>query len=125
MHIVTDGETDGIRLRIVSVRAGEDLVPTIDGGRRTEFTFLGDGRFAGSSGCNRFFGRFAEDDGALQAGPVGVTMMMCPEELMAQERWIIGAIEATTAIMRTGDRTVLLGDDSEVVLVLGPFDVED
>ena len=90
------------RWTIQRVAGGEGLVDTLDGGAGTEFTFLGDGRFSGATGCNRFFGQFVtQSDGSIEAGPVGVTMMVCPDDVMEQERLVLAAIEVTRSLMTT------------------------
>ncbi len=57
-----------------------------------------DGSFAGSSGCNRYFAAVTEGDtpGAVRLGPIGGTMMACPEEVMAVETrylTLLGSVE--------------------------------
>ena len=98
------------RWTIHRVAADDGLVDTLDGGGTTEFTFLGDGRFAGATGCNRFFGQFiTQPDGTIEAGPVGVTMMMCPDDVMEQERLVLAAIEATRS-MTVADAELVCAD---------------
>ena len=49
-------------------------------------TFGADSTFAGSAGCNRYFGRFLTPGGdSLAMGEAGSTMMACPEPAMTQE----------------------------------------
>lgn len=114
-------DLDETRWRIVRVRSGDELEPTIDAGEGTEFTFLGDGRFGGSTGCNRFFGQFTDENGTLSAGPVGITMMMCPDDRMAQERSVLAAIETTTAIRKEVHGVTFLDTAGEVVMELEGF----
>ena len=96
------------------------MVATLDGGSGTEFTFLGDGRFGGSTGCNRFFGQFSEGaDGDLTSGPVGMTMMMCPDDRMAQEHLVLTAIEAVRAISEAGGALSFLDASGAIVMELG------
>ena len=116
------GELAETRWQIRSVRSVGRLVPTIDGRSPAELTFLGDGRFAGSTGCNRFFGQFEVVDGGLEAGPVGVTMMMCPEDLMTQERAVLAAIETTTTIARSDGLLHFLDATGTTVLECTPIE---
>ena len=115
---------DETQWRILRVRAEGALIPTVDDGDGTEFTFLGDGRFAGSTGCNRFFGQFtAREDGSLDAGPVGVTMMMCPDERMVQERRVLDALEATAGVVEAGDAVELRDPAGATVMELANPDL--
>jgi heat shock protein HslJ len=123
VDVPTDG-SDPVTWRIVSVWSGDGLVPTIEDGRRPEFTFLGDGRFAGSTGCNRFFGEFTDvGDGIVAAGPIGMTMMMCPDDLMHQESDVLAALEATATIVQSAGTTTFLDASDRPLLVLEPSDV--
>jgi heat shock protein HslJ len=46
-----------------------------------------EGRVAGTGGCNRYFASIEEGSaGMVTLGPVGSTMMACPDEAMALER---------------------------------------
>ncbi len=45
-----------------------------------------DGRASGFSGCNRFTGGFKREGDTLSVGPLGGTMMACPEPRMAVEK---------------------------------------
>ncbi len=111
---------DDTQWRIVRVRSEDAMVGTLEDAAGTEFTFLGDGRFGGSTGCNRFFGQFTtQPDGSLHAGPVGVTMMMCPDDRMTQERLVLAAVEATTEIVEHGDTLALRDAAGRMVMELG------
>ena len=95
---------------------------TIEGRGVPEFVFLGEGRFAGSTGCNRFFGQFDErPDGPVTAGPIGSTMMMCPDDLMAQERDILSALETTTTVESSDDGLRFVDADGVTLLELERF----
>jgi heat shock protein HslJ len=57
-----------------------------------------DGNVGGSSGCNRYFGAITpgEAPGDIRIGPVGGTMMACPDDVMAVEtryQTLLGAVE--------------------------------
>jgi heat shock protein HslJ len=53
-----------------------------------------DGQISGSAGCNSYFAGFTEEaGGALSIGPVGSTMMACPEAIMNQETEYLSALE--------------------------------
>jgi heat shock protein HslJ len=54
------------------------------------------GRLSGSAGCNRYFGKLTLTGEGLSLGPVGATMMACPEVLMTQERRFFDALSRVT-----------------------------
>jgi heat shock protein HslJ len=61
-----------------------------------EVTLLhSEGRLAGGSGCNRYFTvpESGEQPGDLALGPVGGTMMVCPDHAMDVERRFLGQLE--------------------------------
>ena len=92
------------------------MVPVEVGSRPAMIAFGADGRFSGSTGCNNFFGQFAETEGGLASGPIGSTMMMCPDALMVQERRLLGALEATRAIEVDRDMLVLADGDGAILV---------
>ncbi len=54
--------------------------------------FLPDGQLAGNASCNNLIGQYSIDGVSLTLTPVGVTMMACPEALMAQEQKLLEAL---------------------------------
>ncbi len=54
------------------------------------------GRLHGNSGCNRFFGAYQIEGGALKVGPMASTMMACEQPLMSQERDFLQMLEQLT-----------------------------
>ena len=73
---------EGTVWHLVSIADDDGLLSDPTPGSRATLQIEGD-RIAGNASCNRFF-----CDGALDSIPdvVGLTMMMCPEPVMAQER---------------------------------------
>ena len=59
-------------------------------------------RLAGSSGCNRLIGTYEVTGDQLRLSPAGMTMMMCPDELMQQERALTKALQDTSTYRITG-----------------------
>lgn len=110
-----------------ALTAGSWRIDLIDGaetiasgsGSLPFLTILEDGRIAGSSGCNRFMGQITvRPEAGVEIGPIGSTMMACPEPLMAQERALFEALEAAEVAglvsggalqMLAGSRVVLRG----------------
>jgi heat shock protein HslJ/uncharacterized membrane protein len=66
-----------------------------------------DGRASGFSGCNRFVGGFKRDGDTLTVGPLGGTMMACPEPRMAIEKRFLDGLSGTHRVAISGDRLTL------------------
>ena len=66
-----------------------------------------DGRASGFSGCNRFTGGFKREGDTLTVGPLGGTMMACPEPRMAVEKVFLEGLSGTHRVAISGDRLTL------------------
>ena len=55
--------------------------------------FPEDGRIAGGTGCNKFFGAAVISGESISISGIGVTQMACAEALMAQERRFLNALQ--------------------------------
>ncbi len=64
-------------------------------------------RVAGRGGCNRYFGNYTLVDSELEFGPLGSTMMACPEAVMDQERRFLQALESTRRYRLDADTGLL------------------
>jgi heat shock protein HslJ len=98
--------------KLISITgAGFDLTPS--GEVEITLVFTPDGQVAGSSGCNRYFSAVElGETGEMSLGPIGSTMMACPEEIMAQEQLFLQALEGAGRYRLAGDRLELLfGED--------------
>ena len=85
-------------------------------------TFGADSTFFGSSGCNRYFGRFLTPGGdSLVLGQAGSTRMACPEPAMTQEYRYLQALGDVGHYRMTAGELALL-DEVGLLLrfVLGP-----
>jgi putative lipoprotein len=121
---VTEGDTDAAS----PTQSGASLVDTYwkllevagntavvgDGPEPHVILQLQEQRLVGSSGCNRLVGTFEVTGDQLRLSPTGTTMMMCPDELMEQERALIAALQATSRYRITG-RSLELFDDDRLV----------
>ena len=65
--------------------------------------FPEEGRVAGKGSCNRYFGPVVIKGQSITFGAVGSTMMMCPEEVMNQERDFFRALETAERYEINGD----------------------
>jgi heat shock protein HslJ len=78
--------------------------------------FFGDGLISGSSGCNRFHGRYEATDSTatdrgmvhrVKVGPLASTMMMCEPAVMELEREVLHRLgDATAAEVVDGQLTL-------------------
>lgn len=99
--------------------AGSEWRPTEIGG--TAWTgseafvrFEGEGRLAGDSGCNSFFGKYRLDGEAIEIGPLAMTRKACPEPVMAAETALLQALEGATGFLRDGTRLTLSDQGGEL-----------
>jgi heat shock protein HslJ len=86
------------------------VAPLGAGDRRATIRFEADtARVAGFAGCNRYFGTYMLDSGALRFSRVGMTKMACSQG-MALEQQLAAALEATRRY-QVADRELTLFDD--------------
>ena len=69
------------------------------------------GRVHGFSGCNQFIGSYTLEGGRLVLGPLGGTMMACPEPAMSVERAFLGPFSGTLNIAVAGNELTLTPAD--------------
>jgi heat shock protein HslJ len=84
-------------------------------GAQVTLNFGGDGRAAGTDGCNRFSGAYHVEGASLAFGPMAGTLMACPPEVMTQSRAFVQALSSTRAFARPED-TLSLSDAAGAVL---------
>lgn len=75
-----------------------------------------DGRIEGFSGCNRYFGSYAFQQGRLVIGPLAGSMMACDPASMALETAVQRALAGTFSPARSDDRLRLLSERGDPVL---------
>jgi heat shock protein HslJ len=80
-------------------------------------SFLPEGRVAGSGGCNRFIGDYTLTGESLSIGPLGVTMMACPEDQMATEQRFLDTVEAVNLFAIGNDGALVLLADERPAMV--------
>ncbi len=79
--------------------------------------FEGDGRLAGHSGCNGFFGSYRLDGDRIEIGPLAATKMACEPAVMERETAFMTALGSARSFQRDGTR-LTLRDESGDPLVL-------
>jgi len=55
-----------------------------------------DSQVSGSSGCNQYFGPYTTKDNSISIGPIGSTLMACPEPIMDQEQQYLSLLQSST-----------------------------
>jgi heat shock protein HslJ len=109
-------ELDGTTWRPARFGPGLEHTPPPD----AEFSLEIQGdRIAGRSGCNRYMGTWAVDDGRLRIGPLASTMMFC-DGLMELEDAYLAALQSAERFTSDADRLAFIGHDGEVVAEFSP-----
>ncbi len=67
------------------------------------------GKVTGSSGCNRYFGPYTVAGDSLTIGPLGSTMMACPDPQMQQEQAYQAALQAAETYTVSADTLDISG----------------
>ena len=83
----------------------------IDGSQIT-LQFADEGRIAGSTGCNRYFGTVDIERDAIAISGVGSTRRACAPALMNQEQRFLAALNAISRFGMEADTWLLLFDDT-------------
>ena len=99
-----------------ATRFGAELAEVASSDQEFTFEVQGD-RLAGRSGCNRYMGTWAVEDGALRIGPLATTMMYC-DGLMELERSFLDALQAVHAMRRDAERLVLTDERGGALIEL-------
>ncbi len=109
----TGGVIVGPTWRLISI----DGHPPIEGTTVTAI-FSEDARVAGSSGCNRYFGRANAETGRMLVGPLGSTLMACEANgVMTQEQRFLELLQASATYSVVGDELRLGPSPSQTTLV--------
>ena len=78
--------------------------------------FATEGEVAGSTGCNRFTGAWQQDGTSLTISVGATTLAACAsDELNAQERALLDALERTEAVRQSDESLELLDDQQQPV----------
>ena len=93
----------------------EWLIEDIDGrgvldNSPASLTFGPDGRLSGNATCNLIVGSYDSADGLISLGPVGTTMMACPEALAEQERRLLDILGGDVSFSMTDTGALVLED---------------
>jgi heat shock protein HslJ len=109
--VPTSADLDGTSYVSQSVE-GHDLVE----GTHLQLSFDGDSMSA-SAGCNNMFGPYAVTDGTLAwTGPVGSTLIGCPDDQAKQDQWVQTWLQAGADATLDGDTLTLASAGVTIVL---------
>ena len=78
--------------------------------------FTKDGKVAGSTGCNRYFGNYTRNDTALDVSPLGSTKMMCMENAMEIEDAFIAAMADVKGWKLQDDDLILVDASNKSIM---------
>jgi heat shock protein HslJ len=74
-------------------------------------------RVVGTGGCNRYFGAYSAENGAITVSQIGSTEMACAPDIMTREAAFFAALASTRSYSRLGD-TLLLSDGAGGTVML-------
>ncbi len=80
-----------------------------------------DGQVGGNASCNTYFGSYTVDGNNLAITMGGMTMMACPEPLMAQEQLFVTNMQSAATYAITADQLQILNADGATVLAFAPL----
>lgn len=86
--------------------------------------FKGDDLVSGLAGCNRFNGKFSVKQGKFEIGPLAMTQMACPQNMMDIERVFSIALEATQSITATHLLLALFNAEGQLLATLTRRDAD-
>ena len=77
--------------------------------------FESDGRFGGSSGCNRMMGSYVRDRDEVSIGPIATTRKLCADDVMEAEAQFVSLLKRAELVSAHHLVLVLLATDSEIL----------
>ena len=89
-------------------------------GSEITLDFSADGQVSGSAGCNRYNGPYKLEGDQITIGLLATTMMMCPDDVMAQEQGYLNLLQTPGTAAKQGDNLVLALDDGRTILNYTP-----
>lgn len=109
-----------------AAHAGDVAAPTPTGtwlraltaAKQTVTFDAAEGRVSGSAGCNRFTGSYTVSGSRISLGPLGTTMMACPEPVMRAEQTFLARLDAaeTFRVSADGSTLTLVGSEGKLTL---------
>jgi heat shock protein HslJ len=106
----------GVEWTVTGYRVADTLTSPVADSTPT-VQFGADGTVHGTTGCNRYTGRYTLDGGELALAPLATTRMMCSTELMEQEMAFLAALSWIAGAAVVDGELVLTDLDAARVLV--------
>ena len=101
---------------IVGVPVGEGFESTL--------SLNADSQAAGHAGCNGYFGSWGTDGDRISFGHLGATMMMCPDDQMAQEQSFMEALNTAERFGLRDTKLFIYSSGADEPTVLRPSEAE-
>jgi heat shock protein HslJ len=110
----------GTAWRVLSYNNGRQAVVSTITGTNLTMAFSGDGRVAGSAGCNNFTAPYTLEGQKLAIGQAAATRRMCvsPERVMEQEAEFLKALATVATARFEGDRLELRTAENALAAIL-------
>lgn len=110
----------GTSWRVTGFNNGRQAVVSVLPGTNVTMAFSGDGKVAGSAGCNRYTATYAVDGQKLTLGPAAATRRMCatPDRVMEQEHQFLKALETVATTRFEANRLELRTADGALAATL-------
>ncbi len=109
----------GTSWNVTGFNNGKQAVVSVLTGSSLTLAFTGEGKVAGSAGCNRYTATYASDGQKLTIGPTATTRMMCAKpEVMEQERQFLKALETVATARFESDRLELRTAEGALAMTL-------
>ncbi len=100
----TTGALEDVEWVLESYGEAGSLKPAVGDAEVTAEFKSEDGQVGGSAGCNQYFGGYELSGSELSIpGPLGSTMMACPEDVMNQEFAYLQALQVAESYEIDGD----------------------
>ena len=81
---------------------------------------MADGQAGGNTGCNNYFGSYTVDGDSLTFGPMGATMMACPEPQSNQEQAYLAGLGNVASYVIVGNQLHFLNADGGIIMAFEP-----
>lgn len=110
----------GTAWTVTGYNNGRQAVVSVLSGTSLTMAFAGDGKVAGSAGCNRYTATYTSAGQKLAIGPAAATRKMCarPEGVMAQEQQFLKALETVATARFEGERLELRTAEGQLAVTL-------
>jgi heat shock protein HslJ len=110
----------GTSWNVTGYNNGRQAVVSVLNGTSLTLAFTGDGKVAGSAGCNRYTATYKSDGQKLTIGPAAATRKMCaqPDGVMEQEQQFLKALETVATARFEGDRLEMRTAEGALAMTL-------